>query len=173
MHMRRTAVAITAVLVLALCSTARADDASLWRAYNGHGAEMNRTFSAWVKAVKRFTKKPSASRAKASIAAERKMIDLLRKLITDVRAENASTDNGATAKQFAVKGLREWRDMHVYDTRMLRAFIRHDRPGVRRWGRRSTRVGRRSEKDINAAEAAFKKAGYSYPQSQKPLPAHG
>src|SRR3954453_2729204 len=133
--MRSTVAAIAAVVLLALCPTARADDAGVWRAYTGHPDEMNRAFDAWVKAAKRFTHKPSVPRAKASIAAERKMIDVLRKLIADVRAENASSDDGATAKRLAVKGLREWRDMHVYDTRMLRAFIRRDRPAVKRWGR--------------------------------------
>ena len=170
--MRSTAAAITAVLLLALCPPALADDASLWRAYNGHQGEMSRVFGAWDKAAKRFAHKPSVPRAKASIAAEAKVIRVIRKLIADVRAENASSDSGATAKRFAVKGLRGWRDMHAYDTRMLRAFIPHDRAGVRKWGRRSGRAGRQSGKDLTAAEKAFKDAGYSYPASQKRLAAH-
>jgi hypothetical protein len=172
MHMRRTAAGITAVLLLVVSPVALADDASLWRAYNGHGAEMDSALNAFVKAAKRFASKPTVSRAKASIKADGKMIRVLKKLIADVRAENASTDDGATAKRLAVKGFREWRDMHVYDTRMLRAFIHRYRAAVRKWGRRAKRAGKQMDRDLTAAEAAFKRAGYSYP-SQKRLSAHG
>ena len=169
--MRSMGAAITAVLLLALCPPALADDASLWRAYNGHGAEMNSAVNAFAKAAKRFANKPNASRARASIKADGRMIRVLKKLIADVRAENASTDDGATAKRLAVKGFREWRDMHVYDTRMLRAFIHHYRAAVRKWARRAERAGKQMDNDLTAAEAAFKRAGYSYP-SQKRLAAH-
>jgi hypothetical protein len=160
--MRRTTAAVTAALLLALCPPALADDASLWRAYNGRQGEISRGMDAFVKASDRFASKPSARRAKAAIAGNARMIRIIGRLIGDVRAENASSDSGASAKRFALKGLREWRSMHAYYTRMLRAFIHHHPASVKRWGRRAIRVGRRSEKDIGAADAAFKQAGYTH-----------
>src|SRR4051794_8614916 len=151
---------------------ARADDASLWRAYSSQEREVTRATDAFVKASDRFSRRPSVRRAKAVIRADGRMIRVLRELIKGVAAEDASSDSGATAKQFALKGLREWRDVCVYTTRTMRAFIHRDRAGVRRWGRRAIRVGKRSEKDIAAAEKAFKDAGYSYRASQKPLVVH-
>jgi hypothetical protein len=158
--MRRTGSAITVVLLLALCPSALADDASLWRAYNGHQGEINRGLDAFVKASHRFASKPSARRAKVAIAANARMIRVIGTLIGDVTAETASSDSGASAKRFALTGLREWRSMHAYYTRMLRAYIHRHRASATRWGRRAIRVGRQSKKDIKAAEAAFKKAGY-------------
>jgi hypothetical protein len=96
---------------------------------------------------------------------------VIRKLIKAVGAENASSDAGAAAKRLAMKGLPEWLDMHVYTTRAMRAFIHHDRAATKKWSRRAIQVGKRSAKHINAAEKAFKQAGYP-PPSQKRLALH-
>src|SRR2546423_10351676 len=159
MRMRVLMVATIALLAVS-GSVARADDASLWRAYTSHEGEVTRAMDAFVKASGRFSRKPTLRRAKAVIAADGRVIRVVRKLIKGVAAEDASSDSGATAKQFALKGLPEWRDMHVYMTRTMRAFIHRDRANARRWGRRAIRVGKRSLKHISAAEKAFKQAGY-------------
>ena len=162
MHMRRAGAAITAVLVLVLCPVALADDASLWNAYTSQDAQVARTMDAFVKASDRFSSKPSVRRAKAVIAADGRVIPVIRKLIKAVSGENASSDAGATAKRLALKGLPEWRDMHVFMTRTMRAFIHRQRAAAKKWGRRAIRVGKRSVKDITAAEKAFKQAGYPH-----------
>jgi hypothetical protein len=160
--MRSTGAAITAVLLLALCPPALADDASLWRAYTSQDAAVARTMNAFVKASNRFGRKPSVRRAKAVIAADNRVIPVIRKLIKAISGENASSDAGATAKRLALKGLPEWRAMHVYMTRTMRAFIHRHRAAAKRWGNRAIRVGKRSVKHITAAEKAFKQAGYPH-----------
>jgi hypothetical protein len=169
----RILIAATAALLATSVSVARADDAGLWRAYNSHEGERTRALDAFLKAGDRFASHPSVRRAKAVIAADGRMIRVLRKMIAELAGENASSDSGATAKRLALKGLREWRDMHVYMTRTMRAYIHRNRAAAKKWSRREARAGKQSGRHLKAAEAAFEKAGYSYPSgSQKRVAAH-
>jgi hypothetical protein len=94
------------------------------------------------------------------IVADLAMARVLAGNVRVIRTEQPSTDAGAKAKTFAIKGVLEWRTMHLYDARGVRAYLRGDGRAQRHWNRAFHRVAKRSHKHIVAADAAFRKAGF-------------
>jgi hypothetical protein len=153
------------------CAPARADDASLYSAYNSFGPERSRALDAFLKASDRFKHSHTSRSARAMAGTDDRMARVLGKMVEQVRGETPSSDFGREAKRLSLMGLREWRDMHVYDARGLRAWIHGHTAATNRWWRRSARVSKLSGRHLKGAEAAFKKAGFP-PSSQNRVPAH-
>jgi hypothetical protein len=152
---------VAAVTLLAIwCAPARADDATLYRAFQSHDHARTHALHVFLRASRRFNRSPSAPRGRAVIAADRRFARVLAKIVKEIQREQPSSDAGAKAKPLAISGMREWRYMQMYDAHVVRAYLRGDAAAQRRWDRRFKRAAKRSQRHLVAAEAAFKDAGF-------------
>jgi hypothetical protein len=160
----RTLTRVAAIAALPVFpATAKADDASLFRAYQSRGNQMDRALDEYTKASRRFQRShgPAVGRARAVIRSNGKIIAILDKIVPDVKAEEPSSDLGRKAKPLALKGLRAWRWANVYERRALRAYIHGHGVKEDRLYERARRSIDRSVRYLGRADATFKKAGFS------------
>jgi hypothetical protein len=148
-------------VLLIAAAPARADDAGVYAAYQGRNREMNTAIKTYVKASKRFGRAHghAVREARGVIAADGNLNRALDLVIGDVVPQEPSSDNGANGKTLALKALRSWKLEDVYETRALRAYIRGRPKLVRSWYRKVTQTGRRTDRYLTQADAAFKAAG--------------
>jgi hypothetical protein len=79
------------------------------------------------------------------------------------RAQPPSTDAGARAKTFAVRGFTAWKLAQSCEIKALRHRLHGRDASSDRWYRKCLQVGKRSGRYLHQADVAFKEAGYKPP----------
>jgi hypothetical protein len=162
---------IVAFVIALTAAPARADDAGLWSAYNGDGTDLDAAFHAYVKASRRYQHSHGLAprRIKAVIRSERRVVKALATVTANVRAQEPSSDAGAVAKKWGIRGFTSWRRADEYEIRALSARLHGNEPLCQRWYRKVFKTNRISKDFFPRADRAFEQAGFTPPPDEKRL----
>jgi hypothetical protein len=152
----------TTALVAALLATApaaRADDASLFFAYNVRQGEVDAASDVYIKAFKRNQRHPGTKTLRAIIAADKGIDRVLRAIKTDLHGQAASTDRGRKARTAAFREVRGWLNGNDLEVRGIRALIHHKDARADRLFKRANRTMRRCYRQGRIAVRHFKAVG--------------
>jgi hypothetical protein len=143
---RRLTILLVAASVLAVpaaaAPAARADDASLFAAYDSpQQTELRPVLNRYIRWLRRWDGgKGGARPAHALIRSDRQMNRVLGRIAADVRATAASTDHGENARRYALVETKAWQDANVYEIRGLEAWLGGRSARKKRLFRRAERV---------------------------------
>lgn len=150
--------ALAAALLVA-APAARADDASLFSAYNARQGEVNAAGDAYLKARKRNKRHPGNKTLREIIAADKGIDSVLRAIRTDLHGQAASSSHGRKARTAAFREVRGWLNGNDLEVRGIRALIHGKDARANRYFERADRTMRRCYKQGRIAVRQFKAVG--------------
>jgi hypothetical protein len=163
-RLRRTLIVLPAVAgaYLVATSSASADDASLFAAYNARQPTDVAAASAEYKRAAKVVRRTDGRRGgRAVIRANRRINGALKVIEGELAAHAPSSEHGVKAQRCAIREVRGWHRANRYENRGLRAALRGE--SFERWGRRAGDEMLRAFKQGRRAVRHFKAVGLSSP----------
>jgi hypothetical protein len=154
-----------AVLAACLISApaARADDASVFGAYNARQGDVNAASDVYLRAVKRFNRHPTARALRRIVRADHRINAVLTAIKGDLAAQQASSAPGGKARACAFREVRWWRRANNFEIRSIKAALRGQPRASRRWLRRADHTVQRAYAQGRRAVRHFKAVGLVSP----------
>jgi hypothetical protein len=151
----------TAVLAACLISApaARADDASLFGAYNARQGDVNAASAKYVRALKRNHRHPNNKTLRAIVVADRGINRVLTAIKADLAAQSASSSHGRKARACAFREVRWWRRANNMEIHGIKLLIHGHDAAANDTFDRATRTVRRAYKQGRIAVRHFKAVG--------------
>jgi hypothetical protein len=155
---------LTAIAVgLLAAPAARADDASLFSAYNARQGEVKAASDVYVRALKRNHKHPNNKTLRAIVRADRGLNAVLTTIKGELAAQPASSARGRKARACAFREVRWWRRANNIEIRGIHLLIGHHRAAANRAFDRADHTVRRAYKQGRLAVRHFKAVGLTSP----------
>jgi hypothetical protein len=142
---------------------ARADDASLFSAYNARQNEANAASDAYVRALKRNHRHPNNKTLRGVIRADRGINAVLTVIKSELAAQQASSAQGRKARACAFREVRWWRRANNIEIHGIHLLIHGRDAAADRTFDRAEHTVRRAYKQGRLAVRHFKAAGLTSP----------
>jgi len=146
-----------------LPSTATADDASVWAAYNSHEPEFAQAAANYrraVRAARRAGRRVTEDHLTAIIDADEQINGVLLSVTNNVKAQAASTPAGERARRFALRNLILFFKANTLEMESYSALIDGNARAADSAYKRGVRTLRRSSRYARLATKAFAKLGF-------------